>query len=372
MTAEATLYAPGQSAGVPCTVGFQGEQLVIQRPGAPTLYLPADALAVEAGGFDDDGLQLQGSLQGQPLTVIVTGMAAQQQLAAGAPASVAPLLQRGRRQMHYHRRKWQVTVGALGALALALLLGWWQSDALTAWLAAKVPLEREQRLGAIWLRQLQADGGLREGGPAVQAVQQLGERITRGSHYQYRWLVKDDPEVNAYAGPGGVVVVYTGLIARTDTPEQLAGVLAHEVQHVEHRHVLQGMIHSAGWAAVLTFALGDVSAITAVLVHQAGNMRHSRQLERVADADGVRALARAGIRADGMVQLLEKVRTEQQQLASGPEIALLSSHPATAERISEVRQLASTVSCDCRPLAMDWAAVKADAETAKILPPAGR
>ncbi len=77
------------------------------------------------------------------------------------------------------------------------------------------------------------------------------------------------------------------MIEAAGSAEELAGVLAHEVQHVEQRHTLQQMIHTAGWAAVLAVVLGDVSAITAIVIHQLGNLRNSRKLEAQADAEGI-------------------------------------------------------------------------------------
>jgi predicted Zn-dependent protease len=195
-------------------------------------------------------------------------------------------------------------------------------------------------------------------------VADIGARLTKGSRYQYRWYVSDEREINAYALPGGIVVVNAGLIENADSAEELAGVLAHEVQHVEYRHTLQQMIHTAGWAAVLAVALGDVSAITAIVLHQLGNLRNSRQLESQADAEGMKALARAGIPLEGMPSLFRKLQAEQEK-KGGDGVALMSSHPATAERIADLEQLGRTLKCDCPPLAatmgIDWSAVQAAA-----------
>jgi predicted Zn-dependent protease len=148
------------------------------------------------------------------------------------------------------------------------------------------------------------------------------------------------------------------MIEEASSAEELAGVLAHEVQHIEHRHTLQQMIHTAGWAAVLAVALGDVSAITAIVIHQLGNLRNSRELENQADTEGMKALAKAGIPLDGMATMFRKLQ-KQQERRGGEGIALLSSHPATEERIARLEQLARTLACDCRPLAVDWPAVQA-------------
>jgi predicted Zn-dependent protease len=170
--------------------------------------------------------------------------------------------------------------------------------------------------------------------------------------------VSEDREINAYALPGGIIVINAGMIEAADSAEEIAGVIAHEVQHVEQRHTLQQMIHTAGWAAVLAVALGDVSAITAIVIHQLGNLRNSRKLETQADVEGLKALAKADIPLNGMASLFRKLKAEQER-RGGEGVAMLSSHPATDERIADIEALARSLSCECQPLEIDWPAVQA-------------
>jgi predicted Zn-dependent protease len=81
-------------------------------------------------------------------------------------------------------------------------------------------------------------------------------------------------------------------------------------------------------------------------------------IEAEADTAGMNALARAGIPLDGMATLFRRLQADEKKRGGeGP--ALLSSHPATEERIADLKQLASTLRCDCKPLGIDWAAVQA-------------
>jgi predicted Zn-dependent protease len=118
------------------------------------------------------------------------------------------------------------------------------------------------------------------------------------------------------------------------------------------------MIHAAGWAAVLAVVLGDVSAITAIVVHQLGNLHNSRQLEEQADVEGMKALARAGIPVEGMPAMFRRLQSEEARVGDDTP-GLLSSHPATAERIAELERLSKTLRCTCRSLSYDWPAVQA-------------
>jgi beta-barrel assembly-enhancing protease len=352
------LHGPGfPVAGVPARLRFLDQHLRVSLDGGAFEDVPAESLSVSVTGFNEDTLQLAWEHDGHSHAVTIADGQAQRVLLDSAPASIAKQLGRGHATVRWHRRKWNAVLGVLAGLAVLVLVGWWQSEAITAWLAQRVSMETEINIGERALEQLEQEHVLTQDGPGAQTIANIGGRLTQGSRYKYRWYVSDEGEVNAYALPGGIIVVNAGMIEAADSAEELAGVLAHEVQHVEHRHTLQQMIHTAGWAAVLAVVLGDVSAITAIVIHQLGNLRNSRKLEAQADLDGLKAMARAGIPLDGLPALFRKLEKEQRRLG-GEGIALLRSHPATEERIADLEQLAATLKCDCRPLAFDWPAVQ--------------
>jgi beta-barrel assembly-enhancing protease len=344
-------------SGLPARLRFHGDYLRVRREDGSVQDVAADSLVVDVTGFNEDTLQLSWQHQGHAHAVTVADPAAHRVLLANAPQGFSRRLKGGHSKMQYHRRKWNTVVGILVGLVLLVGIAWWQSEAITMWIANRVSMETEIGIGDRALAQLETEHVLTQEGPAAKTIAEIGARLTKGSRYQYRWYVSADREVNAYALPGGIVVINAGMIEAADNAEELAGVLAHEVQHIEHRHTLQQMIHAAGWAAVLAVVLGDVSAITAIVIHQLGNLRNSRKLESQADVEGMKALARAGIPLDGMAALFRKLQ-KQQERRGGEGVALLSSHPATEERIADLEQLARTLECDCQPLGIDWPAVQ--------------
>jgi len=361
MQVDALLHGPSlPTGGVPARVAFLGDRLHIAH-GATVEEVAADRLTVGITGFNEDTLQLTWEQGGAIQAITLTDPAARRELLEQAPAGFAPRLKAGQSTLHWHRRKWNTVIGIITGFALLLVIAWWQSEAITAWAANRVSLETEIDIGNNALEQLKTEHELTQEGAGAQAIADIGARLTKGSRYQYRWYVSDDKEINAYALPGGIVVVNAGMIAAADNAEELAGVLAHEVQHVEHRHTLQQMIHTAGWAAVLAVVLGDVSAITAVVLHQLGNLRNSRKLEKQADDDGMKALAAAGIPLDGMVALFRKLEDEEGR-RGGPGIPLLQSHPTTEERIRDLEQLAGALHCQCHRLDIDWPAVQSSVD----------
>lgn len=238
-----------------------------------------------------------------------------------------------------------------------LLLGGliWQHDRIAAWAVARIPLEQETKLGQVFFDQHKAGLKLVEG-PALELVRGIGGRLTRDSRYQYQFHVAQDRSVNAFAMPGGFVVVHTGLIQLADTPEELAGVLAHEVQHVEQRHSLRAMAQSLGLYAVLSLLVGDTSSL-ASLGGDLLKLKFSRNHETEADREGLKALVAAGIRPEGMRDFFAKMAAQ-----SRLELGLLSTHPASEERMAEMDRMIKALPEAARnaaPLAYDFAAIKA-------------
>lgn len=354
-TFQARLYAPGLApSGEPVQGRFAGAHLEVEDTHRVTLTVPVTALSATVGGFEHDTIFLEFADGSTRYSLQLVGTEAVERVRSRAPGLLKTQLQRAGRDMQ--RQHWIWRAIFLGAFALATAIGATvlRYDAIVAWSATRVSPETERRLGQHVVASLREEGRLLEAGPAVQAIADVGNRLTAGSHYDYRWFVLIDKDVNAFAAPGGVVVVHSGLIQAAESPDEVAGVLAHEVQHVELRHSLQNMIHAIGWAALLTVVLGDVSAIAGVLIHQAGTMRFSRELESQADMRGLEALHRAGLPAQGMVTFFRRLQREE--VGSVP---LLSSHPATVERIQRLESaIAARAPPRLAPIVVDWPALQ--------------
>ncbi len=241
----------------------------------------------------------------------------------------------GRRRMG-RRAGMAVLLLFMALPVLLLLVLWWQADRIAGALADRVPLQREQQFGRQVLQVMRGRLKLQDAGADFERVRKLGARLTQGSRFAYEFHVAEDPTLNAFALPGGVVVVHSGLISAARTPEELAGVLAHEMQHVELRHSLKAMIKETGlrglWAAV-TGDLGGTLAGQAAL--KLGSLRFSRDAESQADARGFETLVRQNIDPQGMVDFFGTMAA--QAGASPP--AWLSTHPATQARQRALRAL---------------------------------
>lgn len=351
----ATLYGRDlPSAGVPVHARFIGNRLRIE--GDADVEIGAERIKVDTGGFDHDRLYLGWEAETGAMSITPVDAAARATLLGTAPAVLEGALRRHVQGTQRSRTKWMVLGGLSASVVLALVGLWWSYGAVVDWAAEQVPTDVEAKLGKATVEELKKSGKLIADGPAVDAVRSIGERLTKGSRYQYHWAVLDEPSINAFAAPGGQVVVHRGLIAAARTPEELAGVLAHEVQHIEQRHTLKSMINGLGVATLATVVLGDVSAMAGVLAYQIGSLRYSRELEAEADRLGLQALVRASIEPSGMASFFRTLEKEAPQMP----IELLSSHPATDSRIDAIEAgIAALPQQDFAPLAIDWAAVQA-------------
>ncbi len=135
-------------------------------------------------------------------------------------------------------------------------------------------------------------------------------------------------EVNAFAFLGGRIFVYDGLIQEVESPEELAGVLAHEIEHVRERHVTQGILQSALAATLWSFTFPDAGtrAISGLL-RAAGNLKFGRAQEAAADAGGLARLRDSQIDVAGFRKFFSRKH------GSEGWAALLSDHPSDESRL---------------------------------------
>lgn len=154
--------------------------------------------------------------------------------------------------------------------------------------------------------------------------------------------IMDDEQLNAFAAPGGLIMVTTGLLDSVESENELAFVLGHEMGHFRNRDHLRSM--GRGLASSLT--LGALSAVVGADVSSLGwlqqltQLRFSRQQEREADVWGLGLTAKRYGHVAGATAFFERLPRTQSALARGAE-SFLSSHPVTGNRIERLGELAA-------------------------------
>ncbi len=322
-----------------------------------------DALKASIGGFDHNQLQLHWQSGTGSYMLMPANIEAQKALYASLPAHSIAGLKKWKTATKSQSVMWNSILYSIAFMALALVLFVWQYDNVMTWVTSKVSMETEKKIGDSVLKSLNLQGSLLKDGAAVDAVKKVGNQLTQGSRYQYQWYVMQDDAINAFAVPSGIIVVNSGLLKKADTANELAAVLAHEVQHVEQRHALKNMLNSAGIASVVLMVLGDANAVMMVIAQQVSNQYFSRKVEAEADLKGAQLLTKKQIDASGMVSFFKKMEAaynvKNSDKSSVPE--WLSSHPETLARIKFAEQYVAKNPCKaCTPLVWNKPEILAD------------
>ncbi len=243
-------------------------------------------------------------------------------------------------------------IAVVGGLALAL-------PVLVGPLTFLVPPKWEQAVGERVIGQLAKGHPFCEGEAGIAALRALTTRLTSGvqSPYPFNVRVSGRPEINAFAAPGGHVVLLRGLIEEARSPGEVAAVLAHEIAHGLERHPMQGLVRAVGVMVVVNALLGDTTAVGEAAARFGQLLlisSYTRKDEVAADRIGIGLLNRAGIRGDGLVAFLE--RMGRKSLGAEKVPRLLSTHPADRERIERIASLATGGGIAMSPA--EWQALK--------------
>jgi beta-barrel assembly-enhancing protease len=295
--------------------------------------------------------QTQGFYEGEEVRLERGGELAEVLLVADAALLIAlHKMAPGPAQGFHHpaRRTLRRVLTAAAALCVIGITGAlyaWGIPALAALATARVPASWEERLGQAVAAELAPPAKHCTDAARVQRIGGIVRRLTTAVprfRYPVRVIVTDESAINAFAAPGGIIVIFRGLLERTRSAEELAGVLAHELQHIERRHVSRMLFQHASTALLLTVLTGDVTAGTAAGLHAAGTLgtlRYSRSYEEEADTEGLRLLVAAGVAPSGMIAFFEQLASEFGNQPAA--LKYLSTHPRPRDRIERLRRLAA-------------------------------
>ncbi len=250
-------------------------------------------------------------------------------------------------------------VAAAGALAAIFLVG----VPLAAEPIARIVPERYQtHLGDLAWGQVNALSEQCEGeygGEGWNALGRMFDRLQAHTQFarQSEIFVVDAPFPNAFTLPDGSIVLTDDLIGLAESPDEIAGVLAHELGHVEARHVMTNVVRQMGLGLFVDIVFGGAGAGQTVAAINLLALRYTRADETEADAIAIDLMNQAGLNPAGSAPLFRRLAAEERATGLGiPE--LFSSHPDTLRRANEAERHARPE----RPAALsaaDWQAVRA-------------
>jgi len=353
------------AAGAPCLVHIEGHGLSVtfasETADGQSESVPFSSLTVSAGGLDHDQLVVKWTgKNGERILYLKNHdviRAFRETVPPHLGLPLAQVAQQVRQVRHRQRLIWSVVGGAILTMVLGL---WYGSDFLVEMAVSRIPIEWEQKLGEAAYRDFLSHQEVVKEGPAVAALAEMTRRMTEqipDNPYTFDVTVVKSDVVNAFALPGGYVVVFTGLMKKAESGEEVAGVLSHELNHVLQRHGLERIVKNLGLMTAAAIVFGNQQGLVGMM-KQLGvelfTLKFGREQETEADLTGLQLLQRAKIDPSGMIRFFERLSENDEG-----RMEWLSTHPMSTGRAERLKaELAALPKKSLEPFKFDWKQVQ--------------
>jgi predicted Zn-dependent protease len=260
------------------------------------------------------------------------------------------------------RQTWRIIVWSTAAICSILGVTIYGIPLAADRLAPLIPNAVERRIGGAVDAQVRAAFGGRvctdpQGNAAFAAlIEKI--RVAGGMTRPLQAGVLATSVENAFALPGGKVYLLNGLLQKAKSPDELAGILAHELGHVHHLHTMRLLIQTGGTSFLVGLLLGDVAGGGAVIfaARSVLNASYSREREQEADDFAAAAMDKLGRSPVPMAELLLRITGEEGKRLRG--FTILNSHPLSEERLAIMRKRARGATGPELLSAAQWAALR--------------
>ena len=295
------LFDPALEGGrAAASIRFRSGSVEARVASGASFELPYAGLRIELGGHSGRVVFLRGAAEGRVIFSEAKGFleAVRERGGTTVEAAHEAVLSGINRDRRRGRGLWLVAALVLAGLAWLIPLGL-RAGVDSA--VASLPKSVDTQLGDLAAMEISRTGPTVDDPRAAAFAQEVVDKLVAAlppedREYAFKITVVENPQVNAFALPGGRMALLSGLLKRADSADMVAAVLAHEISHVTGRHGLRHMARSLGVIAGLQLLLGDVSGIIAILAQGATLAvitNYSRDHESEADAAGLKLLAKA-------------------------------------------------------------------------------
>jgi Zn-dependent protease with chaperone function len=353
------------ASGSPCVVHIEAEGLTVTfEPNGSDRReerVSFADIAVSAGGLDHDQLIVRWKGPLGERTLYLKHPAIIRAFREAAPHHLSRPFEEAAQRVRQVRHRRRLVWTAVGGVLLAFVLGlWFGADVLVELAVDRIPVEWEHKLGEAAYQDFLAHQEVMKEGPAVAAVTEMTQRLTEqipNNPYTFDVTVVKSDVVNAFALPGGYVVVFTGLLKKAESGEEVAGVLGHELNHVLQRHGLERIVKNLGLLTIVAIVVGDQRGLVG-LMRQVGvellTLKFGRAQETEADVTGLELLNKAKIDPQGMITFFQRLSEKDDG-----RVELLSTHPMSAARAARLKdELAKLPKRTAEPFTFEWTAVR--------------
>ena len=250
-------------------------------------------------------------------------------------------------------------------LVVAGFLAIWLVFTLIPWDEAEspldYPLDKEEALGEVLIETIVSDN---PDEPLVQhdfvdsTIYAIASRLLQNldsTDYQYRFYVLETSNINAFALPGGHIVIHSELIEFAEGPEEVAAVLAHEIGHIENKHVIKRLGKEFGIQLLFGILTGGDPMIISEISKSATSTYFDRQQEKDADEFALDLLVKSEINPMYLGTFFRRLK---RKYPSELEIDVFQTHPNTSSRIQDSFRYANDTTITTTPFDIEWSAVQ--------------
>lgn len=350
---------------LPGRATFRAREVVVALDDGQTHVLSYEGAQVALGGTADATPILTLPLVSEPPHYVRLYLADRDfasKLDPGMPETIRRPLAKLSGHAKLGKRKPLVVAGGV---ALALVLAWqgtfWAFDAAVGAVPPKWEAELGEAIAAGELTKKIQDPVVT--GAVAAIADRLVSQLPPGQPYDFAFHAVIDAEENAFALPGGQVLLTSALIAAAETPDEVAGVLGHEIQHVLGRHTFRRLAKELGLAFVFAVMFGDAGVLAAGGKNLLG-LSFDREQELESDRVGLRLAYEAGFEPGAMAGFFRRMqKSEPADAGTEKVMAMLSTHPAHGDRLAQIDRM--TREWPTRrvelPLRKNWQSVRAKA-----------
>jgi len=225
-----------------------------------------------------------------------------------------------------------IAVGILAVIVAGYLL-------IIPWVAEKavmiIPLHYDVSMGHTFYNQYVKENSIDS--TKTTALNLFASQLKLRNTQPLHFTVIRSSTVNAFALPDGNIIVFTGLIDSIKGSDELAGLIAHEVIHVNNRHSMKMLCRNLSGYLFISVVVSDVNGIMTVVgenLHNLQTLSYSRQFERQADEQGADLMMLNGIDPHGMIDLFTRLKSGEKGFVP----AFISSHPITGDRMNYINR----------------------------------
>ncbi len=246
--------------------------------------------------------------------------------------------QKGLKEKLFKRPKYLSNWLTLLAVLIIPSIIFWFIPGVSGWLVHFVPVSVEKQLGNYVVNELFPDRRICQSDEGRKSLDEMVMRLTaKDSTYNFKVEVVDSDLVNAFALPGGNILIFRGLLEKSPSADGLAGVLAHEMQHVALRHGTLNILRQIALSGIFKLLSGEAGSFAKTFfdgVHILSILKYTRQLEDEADTSALMLLVKNKVDPSEMIKMYQILSKHSSSL---PEA--VSSHPDMSSRIGRLKSL---------------------------------